>query len=1017
MADNSSVTRIQRISRHIEKKQKKIGALNGLAEFSIAAIIILSLCLLLSFISSNQIFLSLTKALAFAAILICLYRSLLSVAIRKPRISDLSDELDRISPRLGEDFVNAYLLGSNLAHGNAQEGISRDLIIAHIETVAGKMEASDLSRLFANRKPSRFWRPLSICLSAFVAIMLIAPSGYRSFLFSRDLIYNDNSHLIELADIKVTYEYPAYTQMPSKVASGTDGNVRAIKGTNVTIEATPLKPLSSGRLILEKGFTYAIERDNQNVRANFVIISDDTYHIEDQRNGTRSGDFLVSSVEDSSPEVSIENPLSGSDMTTDKDQLNIPYRASDDFGISKITLEWESSRGTGSKTIQDFHTARRSEDGNISWSPQEADAESDETIYVKLKAYDNDTVSGPKIGESNVIKVRLSNQNKKHEHVMSIAEKLQDQLLEILADEIDESRYPDDGVIRDNEVAKPSEKVATTGARDKMLNQQNSQRRITAKIKDALSSLDQGLDRMRTDEQSDYTYFIGLSNMKIRIDDLYYDRVQLLSLRSASDLTRLDNQITREINEFEDDILFLDSMLKGEKLRQSLGIGAKMQDEYYNLKNLLQNLNSNDNENTHREIEKRVEYLEDQLAMLAQKLGELTRDLQREFLNQDAFPSVDLNEKLRSMLNAALKGEVGKALQLLEEFNNRVQDMLASLEGGLRSYRTASLSEEIMKMNELISKLHNLEKEEEALRLRTEEHKQALIELAKNANLRDFVDKEREKIETLQKHLSEMKSKSSLLAPEDGILRNDRLFDRIIGQTEELSKWLEAFEFREALAVSEDIEQGISAIGELGKLGYRPVERLSKQAHKSKLLAKEIHSDIENLLKNAARQPETDQLAQRQQEIRQTSARLSDELRSSGNNQSLPQEIGDSLEEATGFMRSSQNNLNSNELSRAISNQEEAIKSLKKARSQSEGLLKDFMLSAKGEGKSVPMVLGKNQSPEAFTGFDTSYVEIPKPQQSDSERYFKEKILDALKQGSPEGYSDLNKRYYERIIK
>jgi hypothetical protein len=1018
--DNSSSRRLEIISDNIENKQKKIRLLQGIVEFFIAAVITLSLSSVLSFISLNHIFLSLAKIVTIIAITTCFYKFFLSVLFSKHTLAALSDELDKLSPGLGEDYINARLLKSSLGDTENATGVSKDLIIAHIDRVVLRLETSDLTALFAAEKFSRYWKPVTIVLIFFLLITLFTPSEYRNFLFSRQMFYSGKSRHLELADIKIKYDYPAYTRIPSKVVLRTDGNVEAIKGTNVTFEATPLRPLHRPTLILEKGVPHAADANKQSVKANFVIVSDDTYYIEDENNGirSRSRDFRINSIGDFNPEIKIDNPSSEANLAGVNEQLDISYSATDDFGISKIILEWESSKGRGSKTVERFKTETKSTEGEFLWDLAGIEAEANETINVRLKAYDNDTVSGPKTGESNVIKVTLSNPNKTHENVMSIAEKLQEQLLEILADEIDNSRLADDGLFKNRILENAaSDKETRRNAKDELLITQNFQQTITSKIKNALSSLDNGLVKMRNDEQSDYTHFMGLSNMKTRIEDLYFDRIQLVSSLAPKYFSRLDDQITKEINEFEDDILFLDSILKGEKLRQSINIGTSMEDEYDNLKTLLEQLNQHNDEKTRREIAKKIEYLKNQLSLLAQRLTDLGGDLQREFLNHDAFPSIDLDEKLNSILNEALNGDTGSALKSLEQFRNSMQDMIASLESGLKSYKTASLSTEMMKLNDFISRLNNIENDEKALKLKTQDHKEALLDSASNGNLRAFVDNEREKIETLENYLLDMRSKSSPVLPDDGIFQNHQFFDRILDQTDELSKWLEAFEFREALMQSKEVEERISGISDLSKLGYFRMKNLSKHMYKSGLLAKEIHNDLENLLKSVTKESNTQFLAQKQNEIREESTGFANELRNSQNEPSLPPVIGDSLDEARDFMSGALKNLKENELSRAISNQEEAIKSLNRARTQSEDLLKNFMLSSNGVGKSVPMVLGKNQSPGGSLGVDTSYVEIPKPQDSNSHQDFKEKILDATKEGSPEGYSDLNKKYYERIIK
>jgi hypothetical protein len=61
--------------------------------------------------------------------------------------------------------------------------------------------------------------------------------------------------------------------------------------------------------------------------------------------------------------------------------------------------------------------------------------------------------------------------------------------------------------------------------------------------------------------------------------------------------------------------------------------------------------------------------------------------------------------------------------------------------------------------------------------------------------------------------------------------------------------------------------------------------------------------------------------------------------------------------------------------------------------------------------------MGREEFKEGIHGVDTSYVEIPSAEESKEGREFKESLLKSLKEGSPEGFSELNKNYYERIIK
>ena len=69
---------------------------------------------------------------------------------------------------------------------------------------------------------------------------------------------------------------------------------------------------------------------------------------------------------------------------------------------------------------------------------------------------------------------------------------------------------------------------------------------------------------MSEDTMSDFTNFSGLSNMETRISSLLNSREELLGNFSVVDFPRLGRQMRNEITEFEDDIIFLDNLIKDE---------------------------------------------------------------------------------------------------------------------------------------------------------------------------------------------------------------------------------------------------------------------------------------------------------------------------------------------------------------------------------------------------------------------------------------------------------------------
>ena len=938
-----------------------------------------------------------------------LLRFIYSYLKNKLKITEFAKELDNISPNLGEDILNASLLKTNLDKKEEEIFTSTNLIIAHINDVTDKLASFDPSSFESKLKARSYSKPLIVSLIFLLILLIFSPKDFRGYLFSKSIFFAYDLGSLELADIKLIYDYPGYTHIPQRVIEGGDGNVKAIKGTTVTFEARPVKAFDQGSLVMEKAPEVPLSIEGEWIRAKFVILSDNDFIIKDNNNHTQV--FHISSLKDLSPRVNIEIDLPEESEIINRDTADISYKASDDFGLTESQLEWETSEGKIDKIVDYNKTEQKSLEGKISLDLTEIKTKPDEYIIVRMKAFDNDTISGPKEGLSNEIRFKLNDPRKVHGEFISISKTLQEKLLNILGDEIDEARLKDGPFLLAVE-----KKDSVENQNEDIDRVEITQREITTKIEEILSSLNLSIKKLENDYHSDYTHFIGFVNMKKRITELLEERSHLINSFARINLTRFDQQITREINEFEDDILFINSLLKGESLRDSLLFGKEMIDEYKKLEELMKNMDRKGDQKLNEELNKKISHLRNMMSILAQKLSEISWDVRVGFLNPDAFPTLDFDRSLNEILKLASKGEFEEALKLLDSLKNSFSDMMASLENGLKSFSSASLSNEIMKMNEMISRINNIENSQKDLHTKTIDFKESLLDSSSN-NLNSFVEKELDKIKILENTIEKIKSGLEPTSSEDDFLDISSLLGRISDKTDELKKWLKALDFNEALLRSNELGDRITGIGELKRLGYSGIARSSNEINKSKSIAREISDDLEKLLNELDQGGNGQGLAKSQKNVLDETSSLLNELSNLKKDSFLSSEVSDKLDIAKGFMKSSLMNLKEDEISKSITNQDEAIKALSKARGEAQGLIEKLQLSAKGFGQSVPFVLGMNPSDFMSTGIDTTNVEIPKPQDSKFGREIKEKMLEAMKDGSPDGFSDLNKKYYERIIK
>jgi hypothetical protein len=407
------------------------------------------------------------------------------------------------------------------------------------------------------------------------------------------------------------------------------------------------------------------------------------------------------------------------------------------------------------------------------------------------------------------------------------------------------------------------------------------------------------------------------------------------------------------------------------------------------------------------------------MSQLTQKLASINVDTPNVHLNPDAFNTLDLQQKLDDIMNLIDQGEIDKALGLLTQVGNNLQQMIASLESGYHSFTYASLSKEIKELNDIISNIKDLEESEKSLNEETEKIKSSLLKKpSSEGNLNKFVEREKKKLKILKNLIIETRAKISSPLDKSEFVENRFLIEKILSGTNELKHQLESFEINEALRQAGDLEEQTIRLRNLSNLQMGSYANASREVQSSSELAGEIKEDLEEFLRGGEKKESIGELARKQGEIEKGTSRLIFKMNDlSEDNFLYSPKIGKKLNESKSFMQGSSNNLHSTEISKAISNQREALMALKQAREEANKLLETYQLSAKGMGMPASFLIGQKEFQDGIHGIDTSYVDIPSAEEFKEGREFKENLLKSLKEGSPEGFSELNKNYYERIIK
>ena len=201
-------------------------------------------------------------------------------------------------------------------------------------------------------------------------------------------------------EIDVAYQYPAFTQLPPRVATD-GGDVYAPAGTQVTLTVRTDKAVSRGALDLEAGGRVSLAVvDDRTLQTSFTVSRDDSYRVvlvdNDGLPSPADIDYFIRTVLDRPPEVEITRPTGDLDITPLEETV-IEATARDDFGLERFELVY-TVVGERERSV-DLLTGgpRQSAAGRYTVYGEELELEPGDFITYYARALDTNT--GERAGE------------------------------------------------------------------------------------------------------------------------------------------------------------------------------------------------------------------------------------------------------------------------------------------------------------------------------------------------------------------------------------------------------------------------------------------------------------------------------------------------------------------------------------------------------------------------------------------------------------------------------------------
>ena len=214
------------------------------------------------------------------------------------------------------------------------------------------------ARLFAHYQSATGWEPVTMQGepdsgggATYQFVLAGLPENVEYYVAAGPLV---SSHykvrvvdLPSVKEISVTYHYPAWTRMEPATEEHS-GDLRAVEGTDATIEVEMDRPLKEGQFMLDGGQMIHLTGGAGNrYQGSIPMEKDGAYHVADTDEGQPvrlSEDYFIATDKAMPPEISIDRP-SGDYRANPIEEVTVGVKARDPFGLNDVHLHYSVNGG------------------------------------------------------------------------------------------------------------------------------------------------------------------------------------------------------------------------------------------------------------------------------------------------------------------------------------------------------------------------------------------------------------------------------------------------------------------------------------------------------------------------------------------------------------------------------------------------------------------------------------------------------------------------------------------------
>lgn len=725
-----------------------------------------------------------------AGLLLVLYLYGLRPFLRFRPGAPLAREVERRLPGepLRLELVSAVQLGRALPGLIERPVVSPDLVEAHLDAVAGRLEGIQPSKIAPVK---RVFRPvgLALLLSAAVLVLgIIFPADLAQavgeMLHSPDapLPGSATSEASWVGDIRLVYEYPDYTGRKNREVEGTDGTILALPGTRVAIASRADREIKKASLQLGERALELRVTPGRRLEGEMVVMQAGSYRFELQdhqgRKWLEPRAHAINLEADKHPTVRLTQPQEGL-VVREQDAVDLLYDARDDFGLQELRLVYRvSSRPEGEqrRVLARFpKSKRRVRRRDFRWDLAALELEPGDTVQFYIEGLDSDTVLGPKAGRSATRSLKVFSAREHHQKLNQRAQQLWEKLLALLGDALDldpgvqKKKQPKDALEPYKGMREKTKSFS--GDLSRLIGDMHKDRLTWRPLLAALANISSGVRRLN----GELDYYLDVKRHK---RDPGFTKRMLTGHR------------LRRVRRMERDVLYLEDLLDLMRLEDLEKIAKELDEARRRLSELMQQYAQAPNDEVRKKIEAEIARLKDKIQKLLARQADVLKSIRDEYLNPEALKKMlsqrDMMGTLDKIQKLMMEGKIEEAMAELARLQKQLESLKSAIDRSRAEYGLGKYAELAQAMAKMQGELNMITETQRKLMESTEKIRRRLIDRLKKtgeAKLKALFKKLRKRVQKIVAEIEgidKAEMDTYMSRDIDGILRNAKMLDMLL---------------------------------------------------------------------------------------------------------------------------------------------------------------------------------------------------------------------------------------------